>query len=634
MSSKELKDLTETVAEAVAFPLLTQETGRARRAGSRSVGVATSTSEIAQQTVHNVLGWRYREGDPRGFVAALDKAFSLREHEGHVVWDYHPQTFMVQADLGQITGAQASFLRRLTNDVGFTLPHLDGLTPQRPDVDEQAAEALRAIVRSTLNMLVVEMSQITGPRVQRVELFFAQLLGESEEEDAMKVEGNLGRLRDRFGFSRDRVNTVLDEQNFTNFLIVIDYVTGLRRSWASKRPHFVRNAQSEPYLGNQLIHLSQALDVILEQLEETYAGMDSVFFGAAERQTAVIPLSGHAPISVAELLDWVQTFAAGEGRRMIEEGGKDGIVSFRQTAELLEQLVSGAAQHAAGPATNPARGFHSKRVAILLDGLAAHVRTAHGLAVAVSRRPVMSVEQAGVEENVSVRVSIPEPAIETRITQIQVHERGVAATEPLPGNAVHNEGHYKLTLLGHGLRGASLSFESDIDIKEVVYESERRITALVDVLRDAEPGPYDLQYAGRDNVPRTFDDALVVLSPLDEDIAITSDDFGSVARGRVSHVYVTGRGLDQVLWDFGSDIVIRGIADEPPKGRSRTAAPDEKKRITLDVGLGVPLGERRVIATSAWNPDWHVELTLVIEEPVQHKSNGARGEPNADATRA
>jgi hypothetical protein len=74
----------------------------------------------------------------------------LNEVEGHVEWEWKPQNYMVQADLGEVTGAQASIYTRAKAAIDQALPLLDGLTPLREDADPEDCEAIRALVRSEL----------------------------------------------------------------------------------------------------------------------------------------------------------------------------------------------------------------------------------------------------------------------------------------------------------------------------------------------------------------------------------------------------------------------------------------------------------------------------------------------------
>ena len=353
-TEQDIRNFTANVEDAVTYPILTRET-----TGYDSSGPSTSTAsgagggslgKLAQQTIREVLGWRFRAGDTKGFLAALNKAFALKEIEGHVEWDWKSQSYMLQADLGEITGAQASIHKQASVALEHALPLLEGLEPLRADADKEDSEAMRAIIRTELKELVNELAMIAGPRVQRVDSFFEKLVGAPPvSTDPERVGGQLSRLRERFGLQRERVNTIVEEQTFSNFLILVDYVNSLFQSWQSKRAYFARNGSAEPFLGTQLVLLSQVMDVIIEQVRETYDAMDSVFIGPAERQTTMLSLPGEAPITVAELLSWVETFAASEGRQLIQEGGKDGVVIFRSTIERLQVLVNKAADLAEQP---------------------------------------------------------------------------------------------------------------------------------------------------------------------------------------------------------------------------------------------------------------------------------------------
>ena len=46
----------------------------------------------------------------------------------------------------------------------------------------------------------------------------------------------MGLLRDRFGMQWQFVNTVEEEQNLMNFLILVDSAVSLRLTWESQKP--------------------------------------------------------------------------------------------------------------------------------------------------------------------------------------------------------------------------------------------------------------------------------------------------------------------------------------------------------------------------------------------------------------
>ena len=75
-----------------------------------------------------MLGWKLKDGDPKGFTGALTQSFTLAEVEGHIESRWTPRTYAVQTDLsGGITGAQASVYSRAKDALDQSLPLLDGL---------------------------------------------------------------------------------------------------------------------------------------------------------------------------------------------------------------------------------------------------------------------------------------------------------------------------------------------------------------------------------------------------------------------------------------------------------------------------------------------------------------------------
>ncbi|MFN0101393.1 MAG: hypothetical protein ACKV2U_04800 [Bryobacteraceae bacterium] len=357
----ELKDITSAVEDAVTYPLLTKEVngyGRGSRngdtPGSSGGGSLTRT---AQGAIRDLLGWRYRVGDPKGFLAALNKAVDLKEIEGHVQSTWKARPFMVQADLGEVTGAQASIYERAKVAVEHALPLLDALTPLRPDADDQSTESMRAMVRSALSELVTELGSVGGPRIHRVNDYFRRLLGINEFDPVKlfgsnefkdlvgkpeNVKGKLGELRERFGLKRALVLTVEEERTFTNFLILVDYTTSLLQTWVAQKSFIERNGSPDKFLGTQLVRLSQALNVIVESVHQAYDAMDSVFFGPEEREVKEIEFDGNPRITVAELLGWVEHFASIEAPQLIEDSGKDGVDAVKNTLEQLRELVKSA----------------------------------------------------------------------------------------------------------------------------------------------------------------------------------------------------------------------------------------------------------------------------------------------------
>lgn len=383
-----IRSSTEDIS---TYPVLTQDMSWGPMAPSSSGGggggsSTSSLSQLAAKALSEVLGRRPRINDPKSFVAALTSSFTCKEVEGHTecIWTERAASGMTELG-GSITGAQASIYLRAKEASDAALPLLDGLAALRVDADPQEYEALRSIVRTEFNEVVAEFGYEGGPRVQRVDDLLEALIGyisptpitvppapptprgnflvslpqrlgrigDPNNADLLAAwgGGEVGQLGDLFGFTRNLVNTLPEEQNLTNFLVFRDYVRGLYTAWGEFRASFLRGVEN--YLGTQLILLQRTLSVVAESVDETTFAMDSVFLGPAERQTVRIdfPLNvAPAPMYVDELLTWVRNYASAEGTRIVEDGGKIGVRSIVPTLQLLQNLV----QNSVGRIRHPA----------------------------------------------------------------------------------------------------------------------------------------------------------------------------------------------------------------------------------------------------------------------------------------
>jgi len=388
-----------------SFAILTEEigSGRAPRPGTPGSPASPGTSQLGQIVdcaLREVLGWRPRATDAQGFVAALNQSFSVKEVEGHIQWKWTPRSYAVAAELGAVTGAQASIYTRAKAMLDQSLPLLEGLHPLNAAFDVEDVEAIRAIVRSSLTELVAELGREGGPRIARVDELFFQLFGTNNEEDlgdTEKLNGQLGLLRTRFGLERRFVNTIDEEQNLTNYLIVADNTVSLRLTWEQQKKFFDLDA-TDVFLGTQTVLLSRALAVVAESVEETYFVMDSVFLGSAERQvlelnfeddTAALSDDPDLPsIFLGDLLSWVETFATVEGPRLIRDGGKDGVIeAFSSTAGKLAELVKATAVLSAGNDPKLPTSFRTARVRRALEELKGQLENVSHLADQIRREP-------------------------------------------------------------------------------------------------------------------------------------------------------------------------------------------------------------------------------------------------------
>ncbi len=379
---EDLGAVSGAVQDIAAYPILTEGAGlQGGPPAPNAPGGGASLGQVVESTLRNVLGWRPRAKDPKGFAAALAQSFSPKEKEGHTEWEWTPRSYAVQADMGAITGAQASIYARAQNALDQAMPLLEGLYPLKPAADPENVEAQRAIVRSDLTELVNELGVQGGPRVQRVDSLFMALLklGPSDPLDnPEKVKGHLGDLKSTFGLTRKRVNTVDEEQDLTNFLILVDHVNALKQSWDAQRG-FYDGTASEPYLGTQLVLLSRTLAVVAESKQELDFALDSVNVRSAERQTIRLNLDRDGTMFVGELLEWVDRLASIEGPRLINEGGKAGVRAVARTLGKLCRLVRRALIPPQDATTLPA-GYRTARVQRALLELADRLDEAANLA--------------------------------------------------------------------------------------------------------------------------------------------------------------------------------------------------------------------------------------------------------------
>ena len=361
--AEDIHRTTHAVEDAVAYPVLTEEVGfppspRAGPPGARSGGRSgTSLGQIVMSAVGDVLGWKVKADDPKGFVGALTASFTCADVDGHTQCTWTPRTYAVQSDLsGGITGAQASLYSRAQDALNQSLPLLDGLYPLDPEADAEDVAALKGIARSQLNELVNELGVAGGPRVSRVNQYFQLLLQDPGEAfpplpgtplftDPDQIHGTLGKLRDELGLNfttQDFVNTVADEQDLSSFRILSDYVTSLAQSWINNL-RFFGLGTATPFFGTQLVLLSRQLSVVAESVDEVRFTLDSVFIGPAERQTLALqfdPSVSKDSLFAEDLFNWIQSFATDEGPRLIQDGGKYGVrFSFLPIARQLQGLV-------------------------------------------------------------------------------------------------------------------------------------------------------------------------------------------------------------------------------------------------------------------------------------------------------
>jgi hypothetical protein len=406
------ESVTDAIQDVTTYPVLTQEVGYTPSplaTGGGSGGATTNNLGMtATKAINDVLGWKMKADDPKGFVGALNASFCCQEVEGRTECTWTPRTYAVATDLaGGITGAQASLYTRAKEALDLSLPILDALYALDPTADAEEVDALKKVARSQMTELVNELGMMCGPRPFRVSQYFDLLLAvgfplfpnQVVTHDPDNIGGTLGRLREVLGLNShtdDFVNSVDDEQDLTNYRILADYMTSLAQSWVNNLRFFMTPtpAGTQPFFGTQLVLLSRQLSVIAESVDEVRFAMDSVFIGPSERQTLPITttVASNKPYTIyaEDLLSWIYSFATQEGPQLVQDGGKYAVgEAFAKQANNLQLMVNGAQNP--GNQTDLPPAYFTSRVQTAWRELGLQLKALVNLANPISHKIVPTV---------------------------------------------------------------------------------------------------------------------------------------------------------------------------------------------------------------------------------------------------
>lgn len=431
------------------FPLLTTE----RISGSPPGPTSTDQGPAIEAVLRDVLGWRPRTADTTAFAAALKASFTLTQVEGHVEATYVPRGFAMQADLGAVSGGQASLYARARSAHTQITGLLDGLTALRVDADPEDCAAYRALVRHAVGRLVDELGTPGGPRRAVVDSAFTILAGnDSSSADADTVIGQLGTLRERFGLLDANVNTVEEERIRTSYWTLVDLVLDLRRSWDLQKGPLGSGAGSG-FLGTDYVILSRLLAAAAEQVDEVEAVLDSVLVSDAERQTVV--LGDGSGLTLDGLLRWLRQFLTEDGPTYIRESGRDGMLTaFAPTASSLLTTLEDEVLSRLTPPTSQdgslrlvpvdvgcpfPTGMHAARTWVALTSLGQLLRTVFATSARIGRFPGVVLFEAEIAEVEAgdLLITLRGSNIRPTLTATIVHD-GVAYA-PEPGSTTTSE---------------------------------------------------------------------------------------------------------------------------------------------------------------------------------------------------
>lgn len=384
----------ESLVDLTAYPLLTEEVSQGGGPPVSRTGADGSVGNTASAAISSVLGWRSKTDDPTGFLAAITNAFELNDVEGHVEWTQVSSTSVVSvnADMGAITGAQASILRRAQTMMAEACRILPTIQALKPDADPVDCASILSIVVDELGQIPDALSLPNGPIVERVDEIF-RLLGASTAANAtVPLEGLTGQLqefRDRYGLMRHWVNNLTQEQTYTDFITVVDYITDIYKSWQMNRGFFSGIGGEPPFLGMSLIRISQLLSVIADKVGQVRYVMESLFIPRSELGTIQMNFGGdHAPMYFEDLLNWIEKSSIDAATQM-RLNGKDAVITYAKSAKLLHKLVSKCyyeAQKRFGNADIP-KAFAAPRASRAIKELADQLDEIQQQARKVNRKP-------------------------------------------------------------------------------------------------------------------------------------------------------------------------------------------------------------------------------------------------------
>jgi hypothetical protein len=371
-----------------AYPVVLQE-DTPSAPGAPSAPGGGGTGSVVQRTIADVLGWQPKQRDPRAFVGALERSFTLTEEAGHRDWTWNPSGFAVQAGIGALTGAQSSIFQRAQAALTQILAIVDGLTPLRPAPDVDKCEAIRSIIRQEVVDLVGELGMEGGPRVQLVDKLWRLLLERNPNlQDPERVKGQLAEMRTQFGFTRTFVTTVDDERILTQFLTLVDWLNSLKTSWDFQRSYFDGSNTARPFLGTQLVLVSRQLAAVAEAVADVRWALSSVFISEAEQQTLLLTGGSQPPILLSGMLEWIDGYAGDEAPRLLQAGGDESITAIRDTLKTLRGQVG----RARGPQPTFPDGYRTARVKRALGALQKTVDDAYTYVQQLKARPAPRID--------------------------------------------------------------------------------------------------------------------------------------------------------------------------------------------------------------------------------------------------
>jgi hypothetical protein len=350
-----LTDLTESFSRYAG----NQQTAFDKGGSTSSAGTEASTMvRQVERAIAQVLG-RSPGRSPDSFVSVLKDAFPISADGRQVVLTPSRSVVSLNSQaasnntgrpgvVGQLSARQATLYRQSSLIIDDAIKVLAGLEPFSPLADLDQVEALRPLVRSTLQTLAQEFGRVEEPRPPRVKAYLDAL------DRHLLSFGRRGYL---LGNATPPVS-ISDESMIAGYELLRNYTQQLRQIW-NQFENSDRGVNSFS-LSERIERAYLMLPIVSQSNNEFEAALESVGFLETERHSVALKftqLSDYATnlvtegrlrqedITVYDLTEWLDNFASLEGPVVLADSGQYGLDFVTGQANSLFFVVAPVIGH-------------------------------------------------------------------------------------------------------------------------------------------------------------------------------------------------------------------------------------------------------------------------------------------------
>lgn len=322
-------------------------------------GSSPSLDRVIDDSLRSLLGVVPKAGDPNALVELLNRVFIAQETDGKRTWKLRPVSYSPRLESSEaLTGVQASIYARAKERLDSSKDALASLRGIRPDRDDEAIDAARALLQAKWEQFVQEMGNPGGVNLPRADQLKKEIgrnhRGLAHPNDSvfsyiailgaeLGIFKAIGRYPDLDSNSqpiptRRYAITTPDDSALTAFLLVRGDIEATLNEYDEYKKLLADD------LGARVAGIKQLLEAVDETLQAMLEELETIRFTAVERRTFII---GGAPpadvINFEDLLSWTGNFVRFEANQLMDSAGRWGIVSLARTAETLSSLLGKAA---------------------------------------------------------------------------------------------------------------------------------------------------------------------------------------------------------------------------------------------------------------------------------------------------